>query len=68
MPHRATHEVIDGVNVIRYNGNNISGSRAEAEKGRFGQVRFQKIQASAKAKARKRVKETDYKRRYLGGT
>ena len=69
MPVKATVEVIDGVRVIRCNGNLTTGSRAAADaafsaRGRQVKARTARITATAK----KRSKEAQYRWRYLGGT
>ena len=73
MGNRATQEVIDAVRVVRYNGNNCSGSRAAAntassERYRTSEERLKRITAWSKSKAQKRSKEAEYRWRYLGGT
>ena len=68
MGNRTTKEVIDGVSVIRFNGNNLtSGTRyAQAEVPGKG-LRKAPRWVQAKAWAAKKAKEDDYRRRYLGG-
>ncbi len=66
MPLRLTKEVIDGDYVTRFNGNNLKGSRSRGDPGR-GAERLEKERTWHKAKARKRTKEKEYARRYLGG-
>ena len=63
MPNRVTKEVVGGIVVVRYNGNNStgSGSASREESRRFY------ITAAQKAKAGKRSKEARYAWRYLGG-
>ncbi len=68
MPLRVTREVIGGVVVTRYNGNNPQGTRETGYKVRREEIRRQKITASQKSAARKRFQEAKYRRRYLGGT
>ena len=64
MPLRTTEEVIRGAVVIRYNGNNCTGTRSSGRPvARPESVRSEKITAWRKRKA----KEAEYTRRYLGG-
>ncbi len=69
MGNQVTLEVINGVGVKRFNGNNCPGG---GSRGRtcFGEGIKRAplwVQAKAKQAAIKRTKEADYRRRYLGG-
>ena len=67
MPRQVTKEVIDNVLVVRYNGNNSPGSREGSGESSRQADHAARLTAWQKAKARKRVKEKAYARRYLGG-
>ena len=71
MPLRPEKVVIDGVIVTRYNGNSSSSGRGGTRQARDSRRLEEtlKIQTAwQKSKARKRVGEAAYKRRYLGGS
>ena len=70
MPIHISKEVIGGVHVVRFNGNNSSHDRArnrtaEREGGLSRAPRW--VREKAAASVRRQAKETEYKRRYLGG-
>ena len=56
MPLQETKEVVGGILVVRYNGNNSSRSGARSDKSRRQEIRREKITAWQKAqkKARRR--------------
>ena len=66
MPLSATKEVIGGVIVTRYNGNNPKGTREARIEG-HARVRGSWIKKGQKAAAKRRNSEAAYARRYLGG-
>ena len=66
MPLKVTREVIGDTIVIRFNGNNITGSREDWGPRRSA-IHRKKITSWQKAKAERRAKEALYTRRYLGG-
>ena len=68
MPNKASLEVIDGVQVIRYNGNNCTGSRAAANAAFSAETRNPKARsARITAWRKKKAQEDEYRWRYLGG-
>ena len=67
MPNRVTKEVIDGAEVTRFNGNNQPSGRNVRSTGSAGAKFLPEAKGLAKAPAwvRKKVKEAEYRRRYL---
>ncbi len=61
MPLRVTHEDLHGDDIVRFNGNNMVGSRDAGERTTPRARRSKKITAWRKRKA----KEAEYVRRYL---
>ena len=65
MPNKVTRVVVNGVAVIRYNGNNCTAGRDSADEGSYKEgepKRSAKITAWRKAKAQRL-----YSLKYLGG-
>ena len=67
VPLRVTKEVIRGVNVTRYNGNNPSGSRAASSAWDRKTDTRERIKNWQKKAAKRRAREKTYARRYLSG-
>ena len=70
MPNKPTKEVINGVAVVRFNGNNCTGSREGGSTLWSKSLRKAPVWVQQKAKAqalRRKQAEAVYKRRYLGG-
>ncbi len=69
MGLKTTVEVIGGVHVTRFNGNNPKGGRqtGRAEVSRGLRRAPSWVKAKARAQATRKAKEAEYERRYLGG-
>ena len=69
MPLKQGKEVIGGVLVIRFNGNNSSGAGSSRGSSAWAKViRQEKITAWRKAKAKRSSASREYEWRYLGGS